>query len=526
MYEGVLSAYRGREAREERGVSVSQPAEPLGGVSGRSLRGLLVGALPGEAWVFSEWLRDVLPGGGELELIEVDGLDAALDAVRHETLELCLFGLNLGSAALLRFLRQSRVGARVLPVLVLAGRADEAAVVEALREGAQDFLLREELNRDSVRRVARTAARLGRALERERAAAERARQLELRFRSLAEAMTDGLLYFGSDGLLELCTPMASALIGASEPLEGRSIEEIAALFSDASGDPWMGTGFPATEAHVNGRPATVHGATPRGPSPVMALTLRARPVFAGDGDHPEVLLVINAEERPSLAGGLAVRTAGMAHDLANLLQAVQGGSDLLRRQLSEHESATARALAEQVESAARSAAVMVRRLSELSQERVHSTRPLRLDEAIGNARGWMQLLAGVDVRLDLHLQAPAAAITCDPDELHRILLNLIANAREAMPHGGRIRVATRTVPDTVVPGGVRAALEVSDSGSGMDAATRARAFQAEFSTKPNGHRGLGLATVRAIVERLGGRAELSSEEGQGTTVTVSLPVVS
>ena len=153
-------------------------------------------------------------------------------------------------------------------------------------------------------------------------------------------------------------------------------------------------------------------------------------------------MTLMPEERAGVnPAGLATHTAGIAHDLSNLLHAVQGGGDLLSRGLGQEHPM--RALAEQIESAARSAAVLVRRLSDMAHDRPRGAPSLRLDDAVGSARGWMQLLAGPDVRVELHLQAPGVAIACDADELHRVLLNLITNAREAMPQGGRVRVTTR-----------------------------------------------------------------------------------
>ena len=502
-------------------MRLSQPAEPSSGPTGEPSRALLVGALPGEGWVLAEWLRDLHSGHAALDLVEVDSVESALDVAQHEPLEFCFFGANLGNTQLLRFLRQSRSISRALPVVVLASRADEEAVVSALREGAYDFLLRDGLDRDGVRRVARASVRFGRALDKERQALERARQLELRFRGLAEAMGEGLMHFSSTGTLVTCTPMASALIGAEASLEGKSIEDIAVLFCDAGGDPWPVASFPAVEAYRSGRPVTAHGVVPCGPSPVLALTARARPVFAGDGERPEILMILSVDERESAAADAASRAAGVTHDLSSLLQVVQGGSDLLSRGLdAEH---PLRPLAEQLDGAARSAAAMLRKLASPSPMRARPLRPQVLDDSISSARGWLQLVAGADVRIDLHLGAGRALVSFEPDELHRVLLNLVTNAREAMPGGGLVRIATQVVQDD---GGAPARLElaVTDSGRGMDPLTQARAFLPDFTTKSSDHRGLGLATVRSIVERWGGSAVLDSGPGRGTRATLLLPL--
>ena len=155
--------------------------------------------------------------------------------------------------------------------------------------------------------------------------------------------------------------------------------------------------------------------------------------------------------------------------------------------------------------------------------RARPLRPQVLDDSISSARGWLQLVAGADVRIDLHLGAGRALVSFEPDELHRVLLNLVTNAREAMPGGGLVRIATQVVQDD---GGAPARLElaVTDSGRGMDPLTQARAFLPDFTTKSSDHRGLGLATVRSIVERWGGSAVLDSGPGRGTRATLLLPL--
>jgi len=121
-------------------------------------------------------------------------------------------------------------------------------------------------------------------------------------------------------------------------------------------------------------------------------------------------------------------------------------------------------------------------------------------------------------------------VLADPVQLRQILMNLVLNARDAMPQGGKIRLITRAAkfPSEVEPGIVRRAvsLAVQDNGCGMDAETRARLFEPFFTTKKLGEgTGLGLATVERIVSESGGRIEVESEPGRGTSIEVFLPAI-
>src|SRR5204862_7713135 len=131
-------------------------------------------------------------------------------------------------------------------------------------------------------------------------------------------------------------------------------------------------------------------------------------------------------------------------------------------------------------------------------------------------------------RVRRSLSPGPALVEADPSQLEQVIVNLATNARDAMPGGGVLTVATSTVMadgDASLPAGAYVVLSVNDTGVGMDAETRQRAFEPFFTTKEVGHgTGLGLATVYGIVEQSGGRVTLRSRPGEGTGCDVYLPL--
>jgi CheY-like chemotaxis protein len=141
-----------------------------------------------------------------------------------------------------------------------------------------------------------------------------------------------------------------------------------------------------------------------------------------------------------------------------------------------------------------------------------------LHRTLAECAEMLRYLAPPPVEVIIEAASGPAPVQCDPVEIQQILLNLALNSRDAMPEGGRIMITTAFAGSVVE-------LRVSDNGSGMDASTRARVFDPFFTTKDPGRgTGLGLSTVYGIVRRAGGRIELESEPGAGTTVTVRLPL--
>jgi two-component system cell cycle sensor histidine kinase/response regulator CckA len=232
-------------------------------------------------------------------------------------------------------------------------------------------------------------------------------------------------------------------------------------------------------------------------------------------------------QRMDAAGRLA---GGVAHVFNNLLTTIHGFSELLMRQIPPEDRR--RKDVEQIRKAADRGAALTRQL--LSFGRLQSVEPraLGLNDVVGNMEGLVQRLVGADIRLVTELRPGLGDVMMDPSQLEQVLVNLVLNARDAMPSGGTLTIETGerqisavTRRRSVRPGRY-VVLAVSDTGSGMDGDTLAHVFEPFFSSQASGTRtGLGLSIVYNIVKQSGGVIRVSSEPGLGTTVKVFLPRV-
>jgi signal transduction histidine kinase/CheY-like chemotaxis protein len=218
---------------------------------------------------------------------------------------------------------------------------------------------------------------------------------------------------------------------------------------------------------------------------------------------------------------------GFAHDFNNLLTPVVAGLDIVRRKLPDERSQ--RLITGALQSAER-AATLVQRLLAFAGRQFLQPRAI---SASGLLEGMRDLIAaslppGVELRMEVPADLPA--VQADPAQLEIALLNLAANARDAMPAGGRLTIGAEVVdagedPVPGLPPGRYISLAVSDTGTGMDAATLKRAIEPFFTTKPAGQgTGLGLSLVHGFATQSGGGFRLLSEVGRGTAAVMFLPL--
>jgi len=228
---------------------------------------------------------------------------------------------------------------------------------------------------------------------------------------------------------------------------------------------------------------------------------------------------------------------GVAHDFNNLLTSILGGSSLVLERLDSGPAAPTdpvlRAEVEQIQAAAERAASLTQQLLAFSRRQVVEPRVLDLNSVAQNTARMLERLLGEEIRLELALDPGLSPVRADEGQMHQVLINLAVNARDAMPGGGVLRIATSTLEveraaaahaGAEIPAGRYSVLAVSDSGVGMSEQTLAHIFEPFFTTKEKGKgTGLGLATVYGIVTQSGGFVSAESVAGGGSTFRVLLP---
>jgi len=369
------------------------------------------------------------------------------------------------------------------------------------------------------------------------------RDSEERFRTVVESAPDGIIVHVEGQVGFLNTAMAR-LLGAPSPDEliGCDISSFIAPENhgavEALGRKELGVG--ASPAAMEQEYVRLDGT--RVPVETMSVRFqfRERPaelVFVRDRTErrraeterahlqEQLLQAQKMESIGQLAGGVA-------HDFNNILTVQKGYCEIMKMKLREGDP-----LAEgvaQIEACTDRATALTRQLLAFSRKQTLQPKVLDLNELVRNMNDMLRRLIGEDVDLVTVLDRDPAMIMADPGQIEQVLVNLVVNARDAMPGGGRLRVEVSQValsgddgqhsPD-VVPGPY-VVLSVTDSGHGMDAAIAKRIFEPFFTTKGEGKgTGLGLSTVYGIVRQSGGDVRVRSEVGRGTTFSVYLPRV-
>src|SRR5215467_3526919 len=221
---------------------------------------------------------------------------------------------------------------------------------------------------------------------------------------------------------------------------------------------------------------------------------------------------------------------GMAHDFNNLLTLINGYSDAVLKAL--RPSDPLYPYVQEIKRAGEHAAGLTSQLLTFSRNQVIQPRPLEMNAIVNDAERMLQRLIGEDIELVTVLDPLLGQVMADPDQIHQVIMNLVVNARDAMPEGGKLEISTKNVdidenskaahPDTFL--GKYVLLTITDTGIGMDELTLQSAFEPFFTTKPPGEgTGLGLSTVYGIVRQSGGCIQVQSEVGRGTSCRIYLP---
>ena len=359
---------------------------------------------------------------------------------------------------------------------------------------------------------------------------------EARYRHLVECASDGIYRIDPRGVFSYANPMASRLLGFQEGepgIIGRSYLEFVrkdyqeqgiALYMRQIAEriPVTYWEFPATA--VNGNELwigqNVHIEQENGQ--VTSLFAVARDITERRRVEEELRQAQKMEAVGQLAGGVA-------HDFNNLLTSIRGFSDLLARSINPDDPR--RKDIGEILKATERAAELTRQLLAFSKRQVLRLESVSLNGVVEDMSKIVRRLLGERIEVQLKLDADLWTVRADVGQLEHALLNLALNARDAMPHGGALRITTRNedvqpgpLVDGVLPAGRYAVLELTDNGIGMSEETRSRVFEPFFTTKdPADRSGLGLATVYGIVNQASGRISVASRPGNGTTFTIHLP---
>ncbi len=478
-------------------------------------------------------------------------------ALDHGAWDVILSDFSMASYDGLRAFEMVQARALDIPFIFVSGALGEERAVQAMRAGARDCVLKGNLRRlpaavlrelgeaENRRRQRAAEAELTRSERRYRSifASASAALIELdlsRLLALDVAVVAGSLTSPQTFLAELvqcrvidANAAALALFGAEKPqglmprLWYAILPVALELWNQAKG---AAESTHPVEVELRLEPA---GATPR------QLVASAR-VPASPAEWRDLALTLfditerrmlearlHVAERMEAIGRLA---SGVAHDFNNLLTIIGTSAEFVRDDLCIGDSK-----ADDIEVVLRAvekAAALTNQLLSFSRRRPQRPELLDLNIVMTETERLMRRVIGEDIAVEALPGADIAAVLLDPTHAEQVLMNLCANAREAMPSGGTLSIRTHNAvvhadtldEDPQVPPGAYVVLEVTDTGVGMDAATRARAFEPFFTARSGGNgTGLGLATVQGIVEQSGGHIRVESELGVGTSFRIYLP---
>ncbi len=259
-------------------------------------------------------------------------------------------------------------------------------------------------------------------------------------------------------------------------------------------------------------------------------TQRALQTELSERRQSEEALRVTVQERQKLEeqivrmrkmDALGRMAGGLAHDFNNLLTVIEGYSEVLLEELAPDDRR--RKDVEQIRSAGERGAALTRQLLAFSRKQVLQTKVINLNSVIAGMDCMLGGMVGKTIPLEFKLQPGLRNVQADLSQVEQVIMNLVLNARDAMPGGGRLEVETADVTLEDPPGAF-VKLSITDSGTGMDLSIQSRIFEPFFTTKASGQgTGLGLATVYGIVHQSGGWIGLRSAPGQGTRFDIYLP---
>jgi PAS domain S-box-containing protein len=355
---------------------------------------------------------------------------------------------------------------------------------------------------------------------------------EARLRAILESAVDGIISIDEAGLIESFNPAAERLFGYREDeVLGRNVSMLMPAPYRDEHDGYLAAYRGTGHARIIGIGREVEARRKDGQVFPIHLSvgearLGQRRIFTG--------IIHDLSERKRLEDQLAQSqkmeavgrlAGGVAHDFNNILLTILGRSDAVLRKLPARHPL--RRQVSEIRKAGRRAAALTRQLLAVSRAQVLNPRVVDLNEVLRDTADMLRRLIGEDIDFRMELGSRASLVKVDPDQMVQVVLNLVVNARDAMPRGGRLAVETRDADPHELAAlaltGPGVVLEVSDTGGGIDEGTKGRIFEPYFTTKGEQGTGLGLSTVYGIVKQSGGLIGVESRVGQGSTFRIYLP---
>jgi len=474
-------------------------------------------------------VRELRRGGYELSYERVASAAAMAAALDRQGWDLVIGDHSMPHFSGLTALSLVRERGLDVPFICVSGTISEEMAVAAMKAGANDWVTKGQLKRllPAIERELREA--------RGRAAL---RASEASYAHLVERAPVGIYRSSPAGRFLSVNAALVRILGYDSAADVLRLD----MARDVYADPAERQRLLDRDTYTDREYDEVEATWKRKDGRLLSVQLSVRAVRKGAGEveYYETFVRDVTEQRRlqqqlvqsqkmEAVGRLA---GGIAHDFNNLLTVITSYSDLLLQDLGGEDPK--REDVEQVRKAAEGAAALTRQLLAFSRQQVLAPRVVSLSVVVQGVEKMLRRVIGEDVDLVTALDLNVGSVKADVGQLEQVLMNLAVNARDAMPTGGKLTIETANVEHDPDYAREREAallrrfvmLAVSDTGIGMDEATKARIFEPFFTTKePGKGTGLGLATVYGIVQQSGGFIWVYSEPGHGTTFKIYLPQV-
>jgi two-component system, cell cycle sensor histidine kinase and response regulator CckA len=477
-------------------------------------------------------LRELKRHDYEVHAVRVQDAAALEAAISAGPWDLVISDWSMPEFSGLGALKTVRERGLDVPFLIVSGTIGEETAVSALKAGAADFVLKHRLARlvPAIERELRDS--------RERAArrnAEKAlRESDQRYRRMVETTNEGVCTIDAGARTTFMNARLIALLGDTpEAVLDRPLLDFVHDDSRAAVETKLEHRGAGTLGQTEVRLKRKDGAT-------LWVLLDSTPIFDDAGDYEGTLFMamdvtarkrletqLRQAQKMEAIGSLA---AGVAHDFNNVLSVIMSYANLVLEELRPGDPI--RAELDEVRKAGEKGANLTRQLLAFSRQQLLEPRVLDLNQTALGMEKMLRRLLGEDVELSLLTGHRVGRVRADPGQMEQVIMNLVVNARDAMPSGGQVTIETANAELDAsyaalhldVVAGSYVMIAVTDTGTGMDAAVQARIFEPFFTTKEKGKgTGLGLSTVFGIIRQSGGHLWVYSEPGKGSTFKIYLP---